>query len=137
MGWCLFPRPFRLTRRDLPLFAGIGLIAALHFVAYVASLSFTTIAHALAIVYTAPVFVALFSAWFLKEPVRERQWIGTLIAVDGGITRRNIGELAGRGVDVVVTGSAVFDGDVKANIEEMTRALRGGGHVGPQGPTST
>ena len=47
-----------------------------------------------------------------------------LIAVDGGITRRNIGQLAGRGVDVVVTGSAVFDGDVKANIDEMTRALR-------------
>ena len=47
-----------------------------------------------------------------------------LIAVDGGITRRNIGQLAGRGVDVVVTGSAVFDGDVKTNIEEMTRALR-------------
>lgn len=49
-----------------------------------------------------------------------------LIAVDGGITRRNIAQLAGRGVDVVVTGSAVFDGDVKTNIEEMTRALRGG-----------
>ena len=47
-----------------------------------------------------------------------------LIAVDGGITRRNIGQLAGRGVDVVVTGSAVFDGDVRTNIEEMTRALR-------------
>ena len=53
-----------------------------------------------------------------------------LVAVDGGITRRNIGQLAGRGVDIVVTGSAVFDGDVKTNIEEMTRALRGG-HTGP------
>jgi ribulose-phosphate 3-epimerase len=48
-----------------------------------------------------------------------------LIAVDGGITRRNVGQLAGFGVDVVVTGSAVFDGDVRANIEDMTRALRG------------
>ena len=48
-----------------------------------------------------------------------------LIAVDGGITRRNIGQLAGRGVDVVVTGSAVFDGDARANIDDMTRALRG------------
>jgi len=47
-----------------------------------------------------------------------------LIAVDGGITRRNAGQLAGRGVDIVVTGSAVFDGDVKANIDEMTQALR-------------
>ena len=47
-----------------------------------------------------------------------------LIAVDGGVTRRNVGQLAGRGVDIVVTGSAVFDGDVKANIDEMTQALR-------------
>jgi ribulose-phosphate 3-epimerase len=56
-----------------------------------------------------------------KIAAAERQ---ILIAVDGGITRRNVGQLAGRGVDVVVTGSAVFDGDVKANIDEMTRALR-------------
>jgi drug/metabolite transporter (DMT)-like permease len=75
--------PFRLTRRDLPLFVGIGLIAALHFVAYVASLNFTTIAHSLAIVYTAPIFVALFSAWFLHEPIRPRQWLGVLVAVLG------------------------------------------------------
>jgi drug/metabolite transporter (DMT)-like permease len=74
---------FRLTRRDLPLFAGIGLIAALHFVAYVASLNFTTIAHSLAIVYTAPIFVAIFSAWFLHEPIRPRQWLGVLVAVLG------------------------------------------------------
>ena len=47
-----------------------------------------------------------------------------LIAVDGGITRRNVGQLAGRGVDIVVTGSAVFDGDLKANVDEMTRAVR-------------
>ena len=48
-----------------------------------------------------------------------------LVAVDGGITRANIGQLAGRGVDLVVTGSAVFDGDLNANVGEMTRALRG------------
>jgi ribulose-phosphate 3-epimerase len=59
-----------------------------------------------------------------------------LVAVDGGITRRNVGQLAGRGVDLVVTGSAVFDGDLAANVEEMTRALRGRG-VGPGNPTSS
>jgi len=62
------------------------------------------------------------------EAVREKiaaRGLEILVAVDGGITRRNIGQLAGRGVDVVVTGSAVFDGDVKANVDEMTRALRG------------
>jgi len=49
-----------------------------------------------------------------------------LVGVDGGITRRNIGQLAGLGVDIVVTGSAVFDGDVGANVAEMTAALRSG-----------
>jgi ribulose-phosphate 3-epimerase len=48
-----------------------------------------------------------------------------LLAVDGGITRAGVGQLAGRGVDLVVTGSAVFDGELKANFGEMTRALRG------------
>ncbi len=48
-----------------------------------------------------------------------------LLAVDGGITKTNVGALAGLGVDIVVTGSAVFDGDLEANIDEMTRALRG------------
>jgi ribulose-phosphate 3-epimerase len=48
-----------------------------------------------------------------------------LLAVDGGITKANIGQLAGRGVDMVVTGSAVFDGDISANLDGMTRALRG------------
>lgn len=74
---------FRPSRRDLPLFGGIGLVAALHFGAYVASLNFTTIAHALAIVYTAPIFVTLFSAWWLHEPIRPRQWLGVLVTVLG------------------------------------------------------
>lgn len=48
-----------------------------------------------------------------------------LLAVDGGITKQNIGRLARRGVDLVVTGSAVFDGDLASNVEAMTSALRG------------
>jgi ribulose-phosphate 3-epimerase len=48
-----------------------------------------------------------------------------LLAVDGGITRTNIGQLAGLGVDIVVTGSAVFDGNPAVNVAEMTAALCG------------
>ncbi len=44
-----------------------------------------------------------------------------MLAVDGGITRANVEEVARMGVDLIVTGSAVFDGgDVIANL----RALR-------------
>jgi drug/metabolite transporter (DMT)-like permease len=73
----------RLTRRDLPLFALFGLVAALHFLLYIASLQFTSIAHSLAIIYTSPIFVTLLSAWFLREPIVRRKWGGILIAVVG------------------------------------------------------
>jgi ribulose-phosphate 3-epimerase len=50
-----------------------------------------------------------------------------LLAADGGITRENVGRLAGTGVDVVVTGSAVFDGKAPAeNARAMLAALRAG-----------
>lgn len=40
----------------------------------------------------------------------EKRGLPVFVCVDGGITRKNIGEVATWGVDVVVTGSAVFDG---------------------------
>jgi drug/metabolite transporter (DMT)-like permease len=76
-------QPLWPRRTDLPRFAIFGLITALHFLSYIASLNFTTIAHSLAIVYTAPVFVALFSAWLLKEPIARRKWLGVAVAIIG------------------------------------------------------
>jgi drug/metabolite transporter (DMT)-like permease len=76
-------QPLLPRRSHLPLFAAFGLITALHFLTYVASLSYTTIAHSLAIVYTAPIFVTLFSAALLKEPILPRKWLGVLVAVVG------------------------------------------------------
>jgi drug/metabolite transporter (DMT)-like permease len=75
--------PLRIAKRDLPRFVLFGLIAAVHFLCYIASLSYTTIAHALSIVYTAPIFVTLFSAIFLKEPIERRKWGGVLVSVLG------------------------------------------------------
>jgi pentose-5-phosphate-3-epimerase len=47
------------------------------------------------------------------------------LCVDGGITRDNIARMAGAGVDLVVTGSAVFDGKAPlANANYMLQALR-------------
>lgn len=76
-------QPLLPARADLPRFALFGLIAAIHFLSYIASLSFTTIAHALAVVYTAPIFVTLFSAWFLGETVPRRKWVGVAVTVLG------------------------------------------------------
>jgi len=50
-----------------------------------------------------------------------------LLGVDGGITRENVAQLARTGVDLVVTGSAVFDGKAPAeNARHMLAALRTG-----------
>jgi ribulose-phosphate 3-epimerase len=48
-----------------------------------------------------------------------------LLAVDGGITRANIDDVAGMGTDIIVTGSAVYDGKAPvANAGFMLDAVR-------------
>ena len=52
-----------------------------------------------------------------------------LVCVDGGVTRDNITDLAAAGVDIVVTGSAVFDGkNPVENAEFMMDHLRAHAH---------
>lgn len=47
-----------------------------------------------------------------------------LLCVDGGIKRDNVAEVARRGVDLVVAGSAVFDGKTpRENVREMLQAV--------------
>lgn len=46
-----------------------------------------------------------------------------LLGVDGGLDRSNIGSIAGMGVDVLVSGSAVFAGDPEQNIQFMLREV--------------
>ena len=45
----------------------------------------------------------------LLEIIRQRK-IDIIVGIDGGITRKNIDEVARLGADIIVTGSAVFDG---------------------------
>ncbi|MDY6944855.1 MAG: ribulose-phosphate 3-epimerase [Pseudomonadota bacterium] len=59
------------------------------------------------------------------KQVRERVGDGALICVDGGITRDNISNVAQLGADIIVTGSAVFDGKAPFdNARHMMSALR-------------
>jgi ribulose-phosphate 3-epimerase len=53
-----------------------------------------------------------------------------ILCVDGGITKENIAEVAATGVDLIVAGSAVFDGKTpEANarfmLEAVAKAARG------------
>ena len=48
-----------------------------------------------------------------------------LIGLDGGVTRKNINEVAHLGPDIIITGSAVFDGKAPAaNARFMLDAVR-------------
>ena len=48
-----------------------------------------------------------------------------LVGVDGGVTLANAAEMAGWGIDVIVSGSAVFDRlDPARNLDLLTRQLR-------------
>jgi len=72
-----------LKRQEVPRFIFYGFVTALHFLFYVASLSFTTIAHSLALIYTSPIFVTLFSAIMLREPLPVRKYASIGVAVIG------------------------------------------------------
>ena len=52
-----------------------------------------------------------------------------LLGVDGGITRQNVAEISQTGVDIIVAGSAVFDGKTpRENARLMLSALRAPNH---------
>jgi drug/metabolite transporter (DMT)-like permease len=75
--------PLDYRRAELPRLALYGLITALHFFLYIWSLAFTTIAHSLALVYTAPIFVTLFAAVLLGERIDRRRYLGIPVVVLG------------------------------------------------------
>ncbi|GCE17513.1 DMT family transporter [Dictyobacter kobayashii] len=72
-----------IRRRELPRFLLYGLVTALHFFFYIASLNYTTTAHSLALTYTSPIFVTLLSTLFLRESLPLRKLLGMSIAVIG------------------------------------------------------
>lgn len=79
----------RARRQPLPAgrqrlsFAAFGLAAALHFLLYIASLYYTTVAHSLALLATAPIFVVLLSRLLLGERVSRARLLGVLLTVAG------------------------------------------------------
>jgi len=82
-------QPLRYKRQDIGKFLLFGLITALHFLTFISAFNFTTIAHVVTVTYTAPVFVTLFSAIFLKEHIPRRKYLGIAVVILG------VGILAG------------------------------------------
>jgi drug/metabolite transporter (DMT)-like permease len=72
-----------LSAREWARLIPIGITCALHFLAFIASLYFTTVAHALTLTYTAPLFIAALSRLVLREPLPRRAVPGSLAALVG------------------------------------------------------
>lgn len=88
----LAPFAWRARRRArgrprLPhgLLAAAGVLLALHFALWIASLSFTSVASSVVLVTASPLFVGAGTAVLLAEPVSRRTWAGALLAVAGAI----------------------------------------------------
>ena len=109
-----------LRRNDMGLALLSGLFLALHFATWISSLEFTTVASSAVLVTTTPLWVALVSPVFLKEPITRPVMVGMILALIGGITiglsdtcTWQAGGLACPGLGEVVRGRA-FLGDILA-----------------------
>jgi len=77
---------FRTLSRSDFLKAGLaGLFLALHFVLWISSLQFTSVASSVVLVTTTPLWVAILSPLILKEPIRTPVIIGLIISIVGGM----------------------------------------------------
>jgi drug/metabolite transporter (DMT)-like permease len=109
----------RLDRRDFVLCVAGGILLALHFWSWNASLRYTTVAASVALVNLQPVIIALFSARWLGERATSSQWVGISIAVVGALVV-GLADVPGgvRGIASALTGGEGVDG---------TRAILGDG----------
>ena len=103
-------------RSPLPLMALAGLLLALHFWSWIASLRFTTVASSVVLVSLKPVFAwAIAAVWLREHPTRTEGW-GIVIAVLGasliglGDARLSLGALGGDALAVLgaLTGAGYY-----------------------------
>ena len=73
----------RLDRRGVALALGAGVMLAVHFWSWTASVDMTSVAASVVLVNIQPVIVALISVVWLREAPTGRQWIGIALAMLG------------------------------------------------------
>ncbi len=104
-----------LSRRELLLASGAGILLALHFWSWNASLRYTSVAASVALVNLQPVIIAGVSARWLQESPSGRQWLGVVIAVIGALVV-GLADVPGglSGMLSAISGSAMADGSNRA-----------------------
>ena len=72
-----------MPRRALAICAASGLLLALHFWTWISSLEYTSVASSAALVTTNPIWVAILSAWLLREAPTRTQIVGIALTLAG------------------------------------------------------
>lgn len=86
-----------LTRRDLGWAALSGVFLGIHFAVWISSLDYTSVMASVMLVTTSPLWVALASAWVLREPLTRGTVRGMALTVVGGALIAVGGSSAGGG----------------------------------------
>lgn len=89
----LLPFSFRYARREVATLSGsnrlrvllAGVLLAAHFAAWIRSLELTSVASSVVLVTTTPLWVAIFSPFFLQERMKKEVWWGLSLAFSGGV----------------------------------------------------
>ena len=79
----VWPEVRAWSRRDTGLVAAAGVVLGLHFVGWIQSLYFTSVASASVLVTSSPIFIALIGWAVLKERVPLRVGVAIVVAVAG------------------------------------------------------
>ena len=77
------PELFRIKPKDMFLCVASGLLLAVHFWTWISSLEHTSVANSTVLVTTNPIWVALLSAWLLREKPRQLQIAGIALTLLG------------------------------------------------------
>ena len=77
------PEVRRFSKRDVVLIGAAGVFLGLHFITWIESLYYTSVASATVLVTTAPIFLAILGFVLLGERLSRRATLGILLAVAG------------------------------------------------------
>lgn len=87
----------RLTQRDLIYLLLAGVALAVHFAAWISSLSYTSVASSVILVSTNPIFVGLASHWLLRERIPQRTtWAIAIVLLGSVVVGYGDMDLSGR-----------------------------------------
>jgi DME family drug/metabolite transporter len=128
-----------VSRSEVWLFVGFGFFSLAAFqLLYFTSLAYTTVQHAVALLYTAPAFVAVLSWFFLKERLTSRKVVAVVLSVVGAFlilgfvqngplfaSRTQIGDWLALGAGLAYSTWYIFGKVLGRNREPAVTALWG------------